>query len=72
MNFIKNNPKTTTTLLLAGLATGAAAWYFFGTDNGKKTLSQLTFSIKDISDSVMNKANDTLANLKTQKENYTA
>lgn len=69
---IKNNSKTTTTLLLAGLATGAAAWYLFGTENGKKTLSQLSDSIKDVSDSIVSKANDTLENFKNQKENYTA
>lgn len=69
---IRNNSKATTTLLLAGIATGAAAWYLLGTNNGKKTLTHLTDSIKGFSDTVATKANDTIANLKSQKDNFTA
>lgn len=68
---IRNNPKTAS-LLLAGLATGAAAWYLFGTENGRRTCNQLADSIKDMSGSVMNKANETISNLKSKKEDYTS
>ncbi len=69
MNNKTNTSKKTTTLLLAGLATGAAAWYLFGTENGKRTFTQISGSLKGFSDTVVNKANDTLANLKSQKNN---
>ncbi|MEJ6979029.1 YtxH domain-containing protein [Pedobacter sp. P351] len=51
-------------LLLAGLAIGAAAYYFFGTEEGKKTTDSLAESLKDISESLKDKANETIANVK--------
>ena len=66
---LKHNSKTGT-LLLAGLATGAAAWYFLGTENGKKTITQISGSLKGFSDTAMTKANDTFANLKSKMNNY--
>ena len=67
----KNNSKTTS-LLLAGLATGAAAWYLFGTSNGKRAISRFSSSFCDLSDSIMSKANDTMDNLKSRAEDYTS
>ncbi len=66
---LKNNSKTGT-LLLAGLATGAAAWYLLGTANGKKTISQVSGSLKGFSDTAVSKANDTFANLKSKINNH--
>lgn len=51
-------------LLLAGLAIGAAAWYFFGTEEGKRTTDSLAESLKDVSGSIKDKANETIANVK--------
>jgi len=67
----KNNTKTGS-LLLAGLATGAAVWYLFGTENGRKTFSQVSESLKGFSDNAVLKANDTYANLKSKVNNYTS
>jgi len=64
---IRANSKTTG-LLLAGLATGAAAWYLLGTDNGKRTCDGLLDSLKSFSDTVKDKAGDTLADLKNKKD----
>ena len=69
MNTRSHTSKSTTTLLLAGLATGAAAWYLFGTQNGKRTFTHISDSLKGFSDDVVNKANDTIANLKSRKDN---
>ncbi|MBC7913665.1 MAG: YtxH domain-containing protein [Pyrinomonadaceae bacterium] len=63
-----NNSKLPT-LLLAGLAAGAAAWYFLGTDEGKKTCNSLVDSLKGFSDSVIEKANETVSNVKDQMNN---
>ncbi|WP_207426314.1 YtxH domain-containing protein [Pedobacter sp. SYSU D00535] len=65
---IRNNKKTST-WVLAGLATGAAAYYLFGTENGKRTCDQLMSSVKGMSDTVANKASDTFANLKNKANN---
>jgi gas vesicle protein len=51
-------------LVLAGVAIGAAAWYLFGTEEGKRTTDSLAERLKDISDSVKVKANETMANVK--------
>lgn len=51
-------------LLLAGVAIGAAAWYFFGTEEGKRTTDSLAESLKDVSGSLKDKANETISNVK--------
>lgn len=51
-------------LLLAGAAIGAAAWYLFGTEEGKKTVSSLSDSLKEYSDTALDKAKETIADLK--------
>ena len=51
-------------LLLAGVAIGAAAWYLFGTEEGKKTTDSLAEKLKHINDSVKVKANETIASVK--------
>lgn len=42
------NNKKITSWVLAGLATGAATWYLFGTKSGKELLSNLMSSAKDV------------------------
>ena len=56
-------------LLLAGVAIGAAAYYFFGTEDGKRTTDSLAESLKDISGSLKDKANETMANVKDKVNN---
>ncbi|WP_374164225.1 YtxH domain-containing protein [Arcticibacter sp. MXS-1] len=64
------NRSTIAGVVLAGLATGAAAWYLFGTSNGKEVCNKLMSSVKDMSgsmkdmsSSVMDKAHDTISQL---------
>jgi gas vesicle protein len=52
------------TLLLAGIAAGAAAYYLLATDEGKKTCDSFVNSFKELSDSLMDKANETVASVK--------
>ncbi|MDB5012636.1 MAG: hypothetical protein JWQ25_838 [Daejeonella sp.] len=42
--------KTVISLVLAGLATGAATWYLLGTENGKNLWNRITGSARNISD----------------------
>jgi gas vesicle protein len=56
-------------ILLAGAAIGAAAWYLFGTEEGKKTTNALAESFKDVSDSVMEKAHAVIADIKDKMNN---
>lgn len=46
-----------TTLMLTGIAAGAAAWYLMNTENGRRVSDQLVGTIKD-------KAADTIDQLK--------
>lgn len=48
-----------TTLMLTGIAAGAAAWYLMNTENGRRVSDQVVGSIK-------NKASDTIDQLKGQ------
>jgi len=63
-----NNSKLSA-LLLAGVAAGAAAWYLLATEEGKKTCNTLVDSIKGFSDSVMEKTQETVSNVKDQMNN---
>ncbi len=63
------NKSTIAGVVLAGLATGAAAWYLFGTSNGKEVCSKLMSSVKDLSDSVAEKANGTIDHLSNRINN---
>ncbi len=56
-------------LLLAGVAIGAAAWYLFGTEEGKRTTDSLAEKLKDIGDTVKAKANETVASVKDRANN---
>ena len=47
------------TLMLTGIAAGAAAWYLMSTENGRRVSDQLVGSIK-------HKATDTIDQLKGQ------
>ena len=42
--------KTVISLVLAGLATGAATWYMLGTENGKNLLNRIKGSAKNAAD----------------------
>ena len=56
-------------LLLAGVAIGAAAWYLFGTEEGKRTTDSLAEKLKDIGDTVKAKANETVDSVKDRANN---
>lgn len=45
---------------LAGLAAGAAAWYLFGTKEGRKSLNKAIDGISELSSTLKEKANDGL------------
>jgi gas vesicle protein len=61
-NMTKNSKLPT--LLIAGAAIGAAAWYLFGTEEGKKLTNNLADKLKDATDSVMEKAYATVEDIK--------
>lgn len=63
------NKSTVAGMVLAGLATGAAAWYLFGTDKGKDVCNRLMGSMRNLSDTVSEKATDTLNHLTGKSEN---
>lgn len=48
-----------TTLMLTGIAAGAAAWYLMSTENGRRVSNQVVGSIKD-------KATSTIDQIKGQ------
>lgn len=45
---------------LAGLAAGAAAWYLFGTKDGRKSLNKAIDSISELSNTIKEKASEGL------------
>lgn len=63
------NNSRLSTFLIAGVAIGAAAWYLLGTEEGKRTCNSLCDSLKDFSDAVKEKANDTVSNVKDKMNN---
>lgn len=66
---IKSASKTGT-ILLAGVAIGAAAWYFSRAERGRNTLTQVSGSIKSLSESAINRVADLLPALKAKVNNY--
>ncbi|MDF3078583.1 MAG: YtxH protein [Sphingobacteriaceae bacterium] len=57
------------TVVLAGLAAGAAAWYLLATEDGKATTDKLVDSLKNLGgtfNDIKEKASDTLNNLTDQ------
>ncbi|HEX8376793.1 MAG TPA: YtxH domain-containing protein [Pedobacter sp.] len=65
---MKNNTKIPA-ILLAGIAIGAAAYYLFATDEGKKSLNDLTDSLNDLADSAMEKTRDSISDIKDRVRN---
>lgn len=57
------NKSTMAGMVLAGLATGAAAWYLFGTSSGKDVCSKLVDSVKNMSNTVADKASHLTQNI---------
>ncbi len=68
MNRMKNK-STIAGVVLAGLATGAAAWYLFGTSGGKEVCNKLVGSVKNMSEPILNKASDVIDHLAGKAEN---
>lgn len=58
-------------VVLAGLATGAAAWYLLGTSNGKQVCNKVLGSVKDLSSSVIDKASGAINDLSGRADNAT-
>lgn len=57
------------TVVLAGLAAGAAAWYLLATEDGKATTDKLVNSLKDLGNNwgdIKEKATDTIEQLTGQ------
>lgn len=46
--------RTVISLVLAGLATGAATWYLLGTENGKNFWNRISGSGRDLADDAKN------------------
>ncbi|MGV8878739.1 MAG: YtxH domain-containing protein [Sphingobacteriaceae bacterium] len=49
--------------LLAGLAVGTAIWFLFSTDQGRETRDSLVDSLKDIGDTLKERAANEVNNL---------
>ena len=47
--------KTVISLVLAGLATGAATWYMLGTENGKNLWNRMRGSARNMANEAQNK-----------------
>lgn len=51
---MENNKNSKIALaVIAGLAAGAATWYFMSTENGKQNWSSLLNTVKDVTDKLM-------------------
>ncbi len=68
MEMMKNKP-TIAGVVLAGLATGAAGWYLFGTSGGKEVCNKLAGSVKNMSEPIIDKAGDIISHLTGKAEN---
>ena len=68
MNYDRNK-STIGTVLLVGLAAGAAAWYLLKTDKGRETADNLRNSFNDLSTSFKDKAADSFAQVSEQAKN---
>ena len=64
---MKNNSKIATAIF-AGLAAGAAVWYFMSTDDGKKKWSCFVDDVKDLKDTLKTKASQTASDLSTHAD----
>ena len=65
------NRSTIAGVVLAGLATGAAAWYLLGTSNGKDVCNKVLGSVKDLSSSLADKASDAISEFSGKTDNVT-
>ncbi|HEY0053864.1 MAG TPA: YtxH domain-containing protein [Pedobacter sp.] len=65
---MKNNTKIPA-IILAGIAIGAAAYYLFATDEGKKTMNDLADTINDLADTAMEKTRDSISDIKDKVRN---
>ncbi len=68
MKHEKDN-STIATVLLVGLAAGAAAWYFLKTDKGRETADNLLDSLSGMSANLKDKASDSFAQVTEQAKN---
>jgi len=68
MNYDRNK-STIGTVLLVGLAAGAAAWYLLKTDKGRETADNLRNSFNDLSTNFKDKAADSFAQVSEQAKN---
>lgn len=59
---MKNNSKIATAIF-AGLAAGAAVWYFMGTEAGKNKLANFVDDVEDFGYNLKQKAYNTASNL---------
>ncbi len=50
---MENNSSKMVVAIIAGVAAGAAAWYFMTTENGKQNWSALIDIAKDVSDKLI-------------------
>jgi hypothetical protein len=56
---MENNRNSKVALaIIAGVAAGAAAWYFMSTDNGKQNWSNLVNTVKDVTDKLIATGNE--------------
>lgn len=56
-------------LVTVGLAAGAAAWYLLRTEKGREAAGQLVDSLKDLSNTVKDKAADRFSQVSTHAKN---
>ncbi len=69
MSNIRRNNSNAVPVILAGLAAGAAIWYFLRTDKGRETSEALVSSLEDFGNSFKEKALDSFSKLSDQALN---
>ena len=61
---MENNKNSKVALaIIAGVAAGAAAWYFMNTENGKQNWASLLNALKDVSDKLVTKGSEQASQL---------
>ena len=69
MNSIGKNNSNAVPIILAGVAAGAALWYFLRTEKGRETSEALVNSLEDFGNSFKEKALDSFNKLSDQALN---
>lgn len=70
---MENRNAKVAAVVIAGLAAGAATWYFMKSENGRQNWSAIVDAVKDFSDKIKDSSStqkDNLANLSDKASDY--